>query len=97
MNRDEITDQVKQVFVKEFGEDALARLERDPKPFKRANEASHFVQDLDSLDHVEFIMAVEDHFKISIDDLSAAGIHTLDDAVNAVETRLKQPVLATGE
>ena len=91
MNRDEIAEKVKEIFAGEFGQAALDRLEKDPKPFKSTLEVRRALQDLDSLDHVEFIMAVEDHFKISIDDASAALIHTLDDAVNAVETRLLQP------
>lgn len=91
MNRDEIAAQVKKVFISEFGEAALERLEKDPKPFKSTIEVRRALQDLDSLDHVEFIMAIEDHFKIDIDDVSAALIQTLDDAVNAVETRLPQP------
>ncbi len=94
MTRDQITDEVKKIFTEQFGEDAAKRLDTEPEPFKPAGEANRFADDLDSLDHVEFIMALEDHFKIEIDDVTAALVKTLDDAVNVVETRTTQPVHA---
>lgn len=72
MTRDQITAEVKMIFTEQFGEDAAKRLDSEPAPFKPAGEANRFADDLDSLDHVEFIMALEDHFKIEIDDVTAA-------------------------
>lgn len=92
MKREEIEAGVKTVFKDQFGEDAVARLEQHPAPFKPAGEANRFADDLDSLDHVEFIMGLEDHFRVEIDDVSAALIKTLEDAVNAIDTRLSRPL-----
>lgn len=91
MTKDEIRDDVKKLFIERFGEDIFARLENEPEPFKPAAAANRLVDDLDSLDHVEFIMTIEDHFSIEIDDVSAQLIRTIDDAVNAVHTRLSNP------
>lgn len=92
MTREEIEADVRMLFKESFGPEALARLEREPAPFKPASEANRFADDLDSLDHVEFIMALEDHFKVEIDDVSAALIKTLEDAVNTVDTRISRPL-----
>ena len=52
-------------------------------------EAS-FADDLgaDSLDQVELIMAIEEEFKISIEDEDAENIVTVQNAINYVKTNL---------
>lgn len=54
-------------------------------------EAS-FIDDLgaDSLDLVELVMAMEDHFGIEISDEELMKIRTIQDAVNYIKKRLSQ-------
>lgn len=54
-------------------------------------EAS-FIDDLgaDSLDLVELVMAMEDHFNIEISDEELMKIRTIQDAVNYIKKRLSQ-------
>lgn len=40
---------------------------------------------MDSLDHVEFIMAVEDTFRVSIPDDDAQSVETVADAISLVK------------
>lgn len=84
----EIASQVAAIFTEQFGAEAFAALEKNPAPFKSASEVNRFGNELDSLDHIEFIMAVEDHFCIDIDDATEATIRTLDDAVRVVQANL---------
>lgn len=90
MNREEIATDLRQIFEKNFGSEALERLGSEQELFKFGGGAIRY-QDLDSLDHVEFVMAVEDHFDIEIDDVSAAMLKTLENFVDAVETRISKP------
>ncbi|CAD2085245.1 acyl carrier protein, putative [Plasmodium vinckei brucechwatti] len=52
---------------------------------------SSFTKDLgaDSLDQVELIMALEEHFKITISDQDALKINTVEDAINFIEKNKK--------
>ena len=52
--------------------------------------ATHFVNDLnfDSLDLVEYVMALEDEFGISVDDETAQRTQTVAEAVELVSARL---------
>jgi acyl carrier protein len=43
---------------------------------------------MDSLDRVEFIMALEDNFHIDIDDEEAEKLTTVNSVVNLVESKL---------
>lgn len=54
-------------------------------------EAS-FIDDLgaDSLDLVELVMAMEDHFNIEISDEELMKIRTIQDAVDYIKKRLSQ-------
>lgn len=54
-------------------------------------EESHFVDDLgaDSLDAVEFIMALEEQFGLEIPDEEAEKIKTVKDAVDYIENNQK--------
>ncbi|XP_070501829.1 acyl carrier protein, mitochondrial-like [Chironomus tepperi] len=55
----------------------------DPEKLKRE---SHFMKDLglDSLDHVEIIMAVEDEFGFEIPDMDAERLYTVKDLVRYI-------------
>ena len=76
----EIFEQVKKLVIEQLGVD------KD----KVALESS-FIGDLgaDSLDTVEFIMALEDKFNIEIPDEDAEKIKTVGDAVSYVEEKIK--------
>ena len=54
------------------------------------SEKSSFVEDLgaDSLDVVEFVMALEDEYSIKIDENDAQSIKTVADAVNYIEKKI---------
>ena len=56
----------------------------------RVTENSAFVNDLgaDSLDVVEFVMAVEKEFNISIPDDEATKLTTVGDAVKYIESHM---------
>ncbi len=95
MTKDEIKAKVHEVFEREFGADLLAKFVDAPEPFKSLAEAKGdfgATQILDSLDHVEFIMAIEEEFGIEIDDVSAQLVRSLEDCVNTVDTRLSRPL-----
>lgn len=47
---------------------------------------------LDSLDKVEFIMAVEDDFSIEIPDYQVTGFKTLDDVATFIDALTRGPV-----
>lgn len=53
-------------------------------------EEMNFVDDLgvDSLDHVELIMAFEDDFEIEVTDEDAETVHTVLDAIKFVNRKL---------
>lgn len=52
---------------------------------------AHFIQDLgaDSLDTVELIMSLEDHFKMTIPDEEAEKLDTVGKAVDYIYNKLK--------
>lgn len=56
----------------------------------RVTETASFVNDLgaDSLDVVEFVMAVEQEFEISIPDSETANLTTVGDAVKYIEEHM---------
>ena len=56
----------------------------------RVTESAAFVNDLgaDSLDVVEFVMAVEKEFEISIPDNEAGSLTTVGDAVKYIEAHM---------
>ena len=74
-----VEDKVKDIIVEELG------VERE----KLTSEAS-FMEDLgaDSLDTVELVMALEEHFDIQIPDEDAEKITTVKDALAYIEAHL---------
>jgi acyl carrier protein len=91
MTKDEIAAVVNKVFTDAFGDEAFGRLEQRPIIFRRHDDKERRINDLDSLDHLEFVMALEDEFDVEIGEAGAAKITTLDDAVAAVEKILLAP------
>ena len=75
-----VEDRVKKIIM-----DQLGVSEEEVKP-----EAS-FVEDLgaDSLDLTELIMAMEEEFKLEIDDEEAQKLLKVKDAINYVQNNLK--------
>ena len=71
-----IADRVKQIIVEQLGVDAA-----------EVTPQAHFVNDLgaDSLDTVELVMALEEHFDIQIPDEDAEKIVTVGDAIQYIK------------
>lgn len=82
MTRDEIAAQLRKILVEQFDADAAML----------GDEAS-FIDDLghDSLDHVEFVMEIEDRFEIELSDEESEGILTIGAAIDALVQKLAVP------
>ena len=91
ITKEDIAAGVKEIFAEEFGADLLAKAEGGDDLFKPAGAADRLKNDLDSLDKVDFIMAVEDSFDITISDVEAELCRSLEDVVNTVDTHLSKP------
>ena len=73
-------DRVKEIIAKELEVDA-----------KQLAPEAKFIEDLgaDSLDTVELVMALEEHFDIEIPDEDAEKIKTVRDAVSYIDKNVK--------
>ena len=71
-----VEEKVKSIIVEQLGVDA-----------NEVTPQAHFVNDLgaDSLDTVELVMALEEHFDIQIPDEDAEKIATVGDAVQYIK------------
>jgi len=80
--RQSVLEDVKQIVAEQMGI-ALEAIQ----------ETSHLDTDLDfdSLDRVEIVMELEEHFDISVPDEVADEVHTIRDIVDGV-MRLREPV-----
>ncbi len=80
MEREQIFAKVKEVIVEKL----------KVKPEQVTLDA-HFIQDLgaDSLDTVELIMSLEDHFKMTIPDEEAEKLDTVGKAVDYIYNKLQ--------
>ncbi|MEB3300604.1 MAG: acyl carrier protein [Cyanobacteriota bacterium] len=78
MSQEEIFEQVRGIVAEQLSVDAA-----------EVNPESHFQNDLgaDSLDTVELVMALEEHFDIEIPDEAAEGITTVGDAVKYIQEK----------
>ena len=76
-----IEDRVRRVLVEEF----------DLEPDQIRPEA-HFVEDLelDSLETIEIVMALEEEFGIEISDKDASRLKTIGDVLNYVKGRVQE-------
>ena len=76
-----VEDKVKEIIIEQLGVE-----EDDVTP------AAKFIEDLgaDSLDTVELVMALEEHFDIQIPDEDAHEITTVGQAINYVNRRLQE-------
>ena len=74
----EITEKVKQIISEQLGVEE-----------GEVTSSASFVDDLgaDSLDTVELVMALEEHFDIEIPDDAAEKITTVKDAIGYIESR----------
>jgi acyl carrier protein len=76
----EITEKVKQIISEQLGVEE-----------GEVTSSASFVDDLgaDSLDTVELVMALEEHFDIDIPDDAAEKIRTVQDAIDYIEKHSK--------
>ena len=51
---------------------------------------------IDSLDMIECMLALEDHFKIELDDISVKKVQTLNHLIYLIEEKLKEKGDANG-
>ncbi|WP_302053881.1 phosphopantetheine-binding protein [Sphingomonas tagetis] len=79
---------VRAVFQEHFGQDLLDRFEQQTVTFEPATTNRRV--ELDSLDQVEFVMALEDEFKIEITDDIAERMTTIPTIVHEVDTMVRQ-------
>jgi acyl carrier protein len=79
MDRDQVSERLKDVLVTELGLDA-----------DKINDDANFEEDLevDSLGVVELLMALEDEFGVKIPDEEAEDIRTVGQAVDMVHGKL---------
>jgi acyl carrier protein len=79
MDRDQVSERLKEVLVTELGLDA-----------DKIKEEASFEEDLevDSLGVVELLMALEDEFGVKIPDEEAEDIRTVGQAVDMVHGKL---------
>jgi acyl carrier protein len=79
MDRDQVSERLKEVLVTELGLDA-----------DKINDDANFEEDLevDSLGVVELLMALEDEFGVKIPDEDAESILTVGQAVDLVHGKL---------
>lgn len=81
---------VRHVFEECFGDARLQRFGDEAVPFTDF-PSHHMAADLDSLDHVEFVMALEDEFGTFIPDDAAEQIGSIANAVGVVDELTRQP------
>jgi acyl carrier protein len=76
----EITEKVKQIISEQLGVEEA-----------EVTASASFVDDLgaDSLDTVELVMALEEHFDIEIPDDAAEKIRTVQDAIDYIDKHSK--------
>ncbi len=87
MTKNEVKTRVEKVFSDLFGEDTLERMRSAEKIFFSANEAKDqpaALELLDSLDQIEFSMALEDEFDLSVTDGEAGEITSLASAIEKI-------------
>ena len=79
MSQEEIYAQVRTIVIDKRGVDEVEKVKPE----------ANFANDLgaDSLDVVEMVMALEDHFEIEIPDEDAEGIATVQDVVNYISEK----------
>ncbi len=79
MSQEEIYAQVRTIVIDKLGVDEVEKVKPE----------ANFANDLgaDSLDVVEMVMALEDHFEIEIPDEDAEGIATVQDVVNYISEK----------
>ncbi|HJR93758.1 MAG TPA: acyl carrier protein [Acidimicrobiia bacterium] len=79
MDREQVSERLKEVLVTELGLDA-----------DKINDGASFEEDLevDSLGVVELLMALEDEFGVKIPDEEAEDIRTVGQAVDMVHGKL---------
>lgn len=62
------------------------------QPKEKVTPEASFISDLgaDSLDTVELVMSLEDHFEIEIPDSDAEKITTVGEAINYIDEKVKE-------
>jgi len=91
MATNDIKQRVENVFQACFGSEILEKFRDHPKPFTTHAEAAGNpgASDLlDSLDQVEFVMALEEEFSVNLADGEFEKLTTLADAAAYLETKV---------
>jgi acyl carrier protein len=83
----ETIERVRRVFAEHFGTDLLEAIGNDQPAFKFGHPVGP--KDLDSLDLVEFVMGIEDEFKIAIPDDDAEQMTTIARAAFMVDALVR--------
>lgn len=87
----DIKQRVEKIFEECFGTASLEKFRDHPKPFTTHVESAGnpgASELLDSLDHVEFTMALEEAFGVTIPDDQADKLMSLSDVVTYLEASI---------
>ena len=82
----EIKDRLVKLMAEQLGETIAERAQEEGAEIFADHGKGWADGSLDSLDKVEFVMAVEDEFKVEIPDSIVPGFKTLDDVARYVDT-----------
>jgi len=88
MATNDIKQRVEKVFQECFGSESLEKFRDHPKPFTTHAEAADnpgASNLLDSLDLIEFVMALEEEFSVEIPDDQTEKLASLADVVTYLE------------
>ena len=90
---DDVAWKVDHTFLSYFGQDAYEAFRKDEAVFAKhgttLREVNHWSGDLlDSLDRIEFFMAIEDTFKLDIPEHKAEEIEKRSDVIELVKAEI---------
>lgn len=87
---EDVRNKLVEIFTEQFGEE-IAKAAQDGGEIFVDHGRGWANGSLDSLDKVEFVMAVEDAFKVEIADYQIEGFRSLDDVAKFVHALTSDP------